>query len=87
MMKINENKLKGLIKSKGHTYESLADEIKRMGYSMDQSTISNVANNRHTPSYPTIQILYWVLDMTPEEGAEIFFGEKLHNSGKEKQEV
>ena len=86
-MNINENKLKGLIKSKGHTYETLAQQIKKMGFSADQSTISNVANNRHSPSYATMQGLYQALEMNPEEAAEIFFGKELHESGKAKQEA
>lgn len=86
-MNINENKLKGLIKSRGHTYETLAQQIKKMGFSADQSTISNVANNRHSPSYATMQGLYQSLEMNPEEAAEIFFGKKLHKTGKEKQEA
>lgn len=86
-MNINENKLKGLIKSRGHTYETLAQQIKKMGFSADQSTISNVANNRHSPSYATMQGLYQALEMNPEEAAEIFFGKKLHKMGKEKQEA
>lgn len=86
-MNINENKLKGLIKSKGHTYETLAQQIKKMGFSADQSTISNVANNRHSPSYATMQGLYQALEMNPEEAAEIFFGKELHKTGKEKQEA
>lgn len=86
-MNINENKLKGLIKSKGHTYETLAQQIKKMGFSADQSTISNVANNRHSPSYATMQGLYQALEMNPQEAAEIFFGKKLHKTGKEKQEA
>lgn len=82
-MNINENKLKGLIKSKGHTYETLAQQIKEMGFSADQSTISNVANNRHSPSYATMQGLYQALEMNPQEAAEIFFGNELHKTGKQ----
>lgn len=82
-MYINENKLKGLIKSKGHTYETLAQQIKEMGFSADQSTISNVANNRHGPSYATMQGLYQALEMNPQEAAEIFFGNELHKMGKQ----
>ena len=84
-MLVNGDKLKGLIRSKGHTYKSLEKEAKDMGITLNQSTISNVANGTHGPSYPTIQALYTVLEMTPQEGAEIFFEKKLHKTGFPKE--
>ena len=71
-MLANGDKLKGLIRAKGHKYRSLEKEAKDKGITLNQSTISNVANGTHGPSYPTIQALYTVLEMTPQEGAEIF---------------
>lgn len=72
-MAIDGNKLKGLIRARGYTYRSLAEELKEKGVSIDQSTISNVANGNNNPTLPTLQILYDGLKMTPEDGAEIFF--------------
>jgi len=86
-MAVNGNKLKGLIRSRGYTYRSLAEELKEKGLNIDQSTISNVANGNNNPTLPTLQILYDGLSMTPEEGAEIFFATKLHETGKYKQKV
>lgn len=80
-MKVDGNKLKGLIKTRGYTYKTLVESLKEQGYSINQSTISHVANNNHYPTLPTIQILYHGLGMTPEEGADIFFGNKLHKEG------
>jgi transcriptional regulator with XRE-family HTH domain len=86
-MAVNGNKLKGLIRERGYSYRSLAESLKEKGFSIDQSTISNVANNNNNPTLPTIQILYTELEMTPEEGADIFFDTKLHKTGKYKQGV
>jgi len=86
-MAVNGNKLKGLIRSRGYTYRSLAEELKEKGLNIDQSTISNVANGNNNPTLPTLQILYDGLSMTPEEGAEIFFATKLHETGKHKQKA
>lgn len=86
-MAVNGNKLKGLIRSRGYTYRSLAEELKEKGINIDQSTISNVANGNNNPTLPTLQILYDGLNMTPEEGAEIFFATKLHVSGNGKRKV
>lgn len=81
-MGVNGNKLKGLIRARGYTYKSLAESLKEQGFNINQSTISNVANNNNSPTLPTIQILYRGLGMTPQEGAEIFFDNKSHDSGK-----
>jgi len=74
MEPINENKLKSKIVSKGFNYSSLAKEI-----GVDRDTISHVVNNKHTPSYKLINKLYYTLNMSPDEGIEIFFGKNLHN--------
>lgn len=84
-MAVNGNKLKGLIRSRGYTYRSLAEELKEKGLNIDQSTISNVANGNNNPTLPTLQILYDGLNMTPEEGAEIFFTTKLHKTGNKQK--
>lgn len=82
-MKVDGNKLKGLIRARGYTYRSLTESLKEQGFNIDQSTVNNVANNNNNPTLPTIQILYHGLNMTPEEGAEIFFRNKLHKTGNQ----
>lgn len=86
-MAVHGNKLKGLIKSRGYTYQSLSEFLREEGFNIDQSTISNVANNNNNPTLPTIQALYIGLEMTPAEGAAIFFESKLHKAGKRKQKA
>lgn len=40
-------------------------------------TISNLLNGVHNPSYDLINSIYRVLELTPEEGTEIFFNDDL----------
>jgi len=75
-MLIDHNKLKGLIRRNGYTYKSLESEAKKRGLGLNQSTISNVANGTHSPSYQTIQALYEILDMTSDDVVEIFLQNK-----------
>ena len=75
-MLVDNDKLKGLIRRNGYTYKTLEAEAKRKGLGLNQSTISNVANGTHSPSYQTIQALYEILDMTSDDVVEIFLQNK-----------
>lgn len=75
-MLVDNDKLKGLIRRNGYTYKTLEAEAKRKGLGLNQSTISNVANGTHSPSYQTIHALYELLDMTSEDVVEIFLQSK-----------
>lgn len=51
--------------------ENYVDMSKRTG--LDRATISNVINGKTNPSTETIDALYKVLKLTPEEAGKIFF--------------
>ena len=78
---INTSKLKGLIYSKGFNYSSLAEES-----GIDRNTISNLIEKGHKPSLTTMNALFYALEMTEEQGGEIFFFENLRDT-KETQEA
>lgn len=80
-MRVNGDLLKGKIVSRGYSYESLSAEAKKRGYSLTPTSISNVVNNKNNPSYDTMVAFYSILDLTPQEGDEIFFNKKLHKMG------
>lgn len=44
---------------------------------VNRNTISDIINNKSRPSATTMDKLYKVLELTPEEGGRIFFGQKL----------
>ena len=72
---INTSKLKGLIYEKGFNYSSLAEES-----GIDRNTISNVIEKGQKPSLTTMNALFYVLEMTEEQGGEIFFSENLQEA-------
>lgn len=78
---INASKLKGLIYEKGFNYSTLAEET-----GINRNTISDVIEKGQRPSLTTMNALFYVLDMTEEQGGEIFFSENLRET-KDKQEV
>lgn len=80
-MKVNGDLLKGKIISQGYSYESLSNKAKQLGYSLTPTAISNVVTNKNKPSYNTMVAFYTILDLTPQEGDEIFFNKKLHKTG------
>lgn len=51
-------------------------ELARMS-GVDRNTISAVINNDTRPSATTMDKLYKTLELTPEEGGRIFFGQGL----------
>lgn len=72
---INTSKLKGLIYEKGFNYSSLAEKS-----GIDRNTISNVIEKGQKPSLTTMNTLFYVLEMTEEQGGEIFFFENLQEA-------
>lgn len=72
---INTSKLKGLIYEKGFNYSSLAEKS-----GIDRNTISNVIEKGQKPSLTTMNALFYVLEMTEEQGGEIFFSENLQEA-------
>lgn len=80
-MRVNGDLLKGKIVSRGYNYETLSNEAKKLGYSLSTTSISNVVTNKNKPSYSTMTALYTILNLTPQEGNEIFFDKKLHETG------
>lgn len=81
-MAINSTKLRVLMLEKG--FENYEDFAKAIGVTRD--TVGNVINQKNFPSYKFVSNSYDVLDLTPEEGAEIFFSENLRDT-KEKQKA
>lgn len=66
--------------------KTYVDMAKRTG--LDRITISNVINNKSNPSPETMDALYRVLKLTPEEAGRIFFTEKLtFDVSKDKESV
>ena len=51
--------------------KNYVDMSKRTG--LDRITVSNVINGKSNPSPETIDALYKVLELTPEEAGRIFF--------------
>jgi len=51
--------------------DSYVDMAKRTG--LDRITLSNVINGKSKPSSETMDALYKVLELTPEEAGRIFF--------------
>lgn len=80
-MGVNGHLLKGKIVSRGYNYVTLSNEAKKRGYSLNPTSISNVVTNRNKPSYDTMVAFYSILNLTPQEGEEIFFDKKLHKTG------
>lgn len=68
-MKVNTKAIK--IKMIELGIENYVDMSKRTG--LDRATISNVINGKTNPSPETIDALYKVLELTPEEAGRIFF--------------
>ena len=49
------------------------------------ATIGNILNGVHNPSYDLMNSIYRVLELTPEEGTEIFFNSNLRNAKEVKR--
>ena len=80
-MGVNGDLLKGKIVSRGYNYLTLSDEAKRRGFSLTPTSISNVVTSKNNPSYDTMVAFYSILNLTAQEGEEIFFDKKLHKTG------
>ena len=59
---------------KGYDIEKLSQAT-----GIHRDTISNLLRNQTLPSYKVINILYYELDLTPEEGKAIFLLRNLRN--------
>lgn len=68
-MKVNTKAIKIRMIELG--LDNYTEMSKRTG--LDRVTISNVINGRRNPSPETIDALYKVLELTPEEAGRIFF--------------
>ena len=64
---INGNKLAGKIVEKGYNYGTVAEEV-----GVDRNTISSAIAGKYSPSYKVMNALYYVLELTPDEAADIF---------------
>ncbi len=71
---INQNLLKSKIALKGYNRNELADEL-----GISPTSVTNLTKGRHNPSYELMNKLYVVLELTPEEGYNIFFARNLRN--------
>jgi len=69
---INSNLLRSKMSLKGYDIEKLSQAT-----GIHRDTISNLLRNQTLPSYKVINTLYYELELTPEEGKEIFFANKL----------
>lgn len=81
-MQVNGDLLKGKIRAKGYTYETLSKASIDRGYNLSVTSISNTVNNVNNPSYLTIVALHEMLGLTAEESNCIFFDKELHKTGK-----
>ncbi|QYA32282.1 helix-turn-helix transcriptional regulator [Macrococcus psychrotolerans] len=73
-MTINTNLLKSKMALHGMTINDLSNET-----GLHRDTVSNIINNKTAPSYPAINALYYALNLSPEDGKDIFFGSDLRN--------
>lgn len=71
---INMNLLKSKVALKGYNRNELASKL-----GISPTSVSNLLGGRHNPSYELLNKLYDVLDLTPEEGHDIFFAGNLRN--------
>ena len=69
---INSNLLKSKMSLKGYDIEKLSQAT-----GIHRDTISNILRNKTLPSYKVINTLYYELELTAEEGKDIFFSTKL----------
>lgn len=66
-MPINANLLKSKMALKEYNIKTLSEEI-----GVNRDTLSNMIHGRTKPSYPVINGIYFALDLTPQEGRDIF---------------
>lgn len=71
-MPIDTKLLKSKMALKGHNIKTLSEEI-----GVNRDTLSNMIHGRTKPSYPVINGIYFALDLTPQEGRDIFFNKDL----------
>ena len=71
-MPINAKLLKSKMALKDHNIKTLSEEI-----GVNRYTLSNIIHGRTKPSYPVINGIYFALDLTPQEGVDIFFNKDL----------
>lgn len=56
----------------GMTINDLSNET-----GLHRDTVSNIINNKTAPSYTAINALYYALNLSPEDGKDIFFSSDL----------
>lgn len=47
---------------------------------ISEGTMGNILNGKHSPSHKLMNDIYSLLNLTPEEGTAIFFGNNLRNT-------
>lgn len=72
---INQNLLNSKVALKGYNRNELAEKL-----GISPTSVTNLTKGRHNPSYELMNKLFVVLDLTPEEGYEIFFAGNLRNA-------
>ncbi|ENL70945.1 TPA: helix-turn-helix domain-containing protein [Staphylococcus aureus] len=66
-MPIDAKLLKSKMALKEHNIKTLSEEI-----GVNRDTLSNMIHGRTKPSYPVINGIYFALELTPQEGRDIF---------------
>jgi len=72
--KIDSRLLRSKIALAGYDRNTLAYKV-----GVAPQSITNLLNGRHNPSFDIINGLYRALELTPEEGAAIFFSSHLRS--------
>ena len=72
---MNLNLLKSKIVLKGYNRNELADEL-----GISPTSVTNLTNGRHNPSYELMNRLYDVLELSPEDANEVFFSRNLRDT-------
>ena len=78
---VDEKLLRSKIILKGFNRNELAEAL-----GISPNSVTNIIKGHHNPSYELINKIYHVLELTPEEGHEIFFANNLRNA-KDSEEV
>ena len=74
-MLINTKLLKSKMALKDFNIKTLSAEI-----GVNRDTLSNVIHGKNRPSYSVINGIYFTLELTPQEGRDIFFSQDLRKT-------
>ncbi|AMG63432.1 MAG: helix-turn-helix transcriptional regulator [Staphylococcus lugdunensis] len=74
-MLINTKLLKSKMALKDFNIKTLSAEI-----GVNRDTLSNVIHGKNRPSYSVINGIYFALELTPQEGRDIFFSQDLRKT-------